>query len=642
MKLKKLKIIQIITAIILCLFCAFSFVGCVGAIGGYGSSSGSGGSGSGGSGSGGSGGSGSGGSGSGGSGSGGSDPGYITDETINDYNDVFTGAIGVYQIDGTEVAFYDKYLNEQVNFNTLVNRQFDTMATFLYESLNQIYGESPITNPNTFNLSGYKSNNATRQVEYANVIENTNQKIIAKLSSGTLENSNQLNYTNAINGGYDLVIVREETTDEEGNPTYTLTSWEYNTTSVLDGNDGKPNYKWKGKDYFNKDYLKKALAYIYLNQKSVSNSESEISFASDSGNSSLKTYYSSNFNLTNSAITNMDFSTITEIGINNNYLWNVAYFIGYSLIGASNIENSINNQNIIFNETNNIIPLADGHCDEDIEASFESYKGYHIVLKELVNRMSKMSINSSSNTIIYKDYSTNWETTLFPRVLREKYIYYDTIEELSDANSDIDYGDNVNYDEIDFDYVDKGTALKLKKIVLLPYINTSAYKSTSFIVDGMLIGFQAKEDKTYSVKINYNAVYSDKTENGVASVETNPVSDKLTFSSDYKLSEDLTDVSMPLTGKFTNTETAFGSSYDIVNLMNSSFTKTTKDVTYEISDPTTFEIGVLNVYNQLFNNNNSLNITNNYLELEFSYFDSNGNALTSIPEAYLMYFLVYD
>ena len=88
---------KIIIALLLCLFCSLSFSGCVGRSGGGGGGSSSGGSSGSGSGS------GSGGSGSGGSEEGGEDTPEDTGPSINNFNDVFLCAIGVYQIDGTEI-----------------------------------------------------------------------------------------------------------------------------------------------------------------------------------------------------------------------------------------------------------------------------------------------------------------------------------------------------------------------------------------------------------------------------------------------------------------------------------------------------------------------------------------------------------
>ena len=138
MKKRKNKFFKIIIACLMCFFCAFSCVGCVGGGAGGGSSGGgSGGSSSrpGGSGSG-------SGSGSGGSSDGGYENPYKDDTTINDINDVLMGAIGVYELNKGTKVFFDKYQNGLVDFNFLLDRQFDTLATYLVATLTSIYGAS--------------------------------------------------------------------------------------------------------------------------------------------------------------------------------------------------------------------------------------------------------------------------------------------------------------------------------------------------------------------------------------------------------------------------------------------------------------------------------------------------------------------
>jgi hypothetical protein len=162
-------------------------------------------------------------------------------------NDVMYGAILVYDVDGTAEAFIDNYqTGSAVSFNFLAERQFKSMATFLANSLNRIYGTSDI---DEFNISGY---GAEREVDVSKVIDNTTQKAIAGLSSDQITNKSNLNYRNAINGGYDLV--------DNGDGTYS-----YDTDTTLSAN------KWKGASFVSVEQLTKALAYIYLNQIGLQN-----------------------------------------------------------------------------------------------------------------------------------------------------------------------------------------------------------------------------------------------------------------------------------------------------------------------------------------------------------------------------------
>lgn len=455
---------------------------------------------------------------------------------------------------------------------------------------------------------------------------------MSKLSTGILTNSDQLNYANAINGGYDLNILTEEGVDADGQPILNLKGYAYSATDLLDGTDGRPNYSWNGKAYFDKIILKQALIYIYLNQQTTNLSDQPISFADDSGDSVLKTYYSS-FNFSN--ILSADISAISKLGISSQYLWNVAYFVGYSLIGRTNIDKSLTNHNTIF-DGNVIKPIANGNCDQEIESAFESYKGYHVVIKELIDHMSQMSINPSDGYIVYEN-GDNWETTLFPALRCEQYIYYDTIEEVSDSNlEDGEYEDT--------EYTDKGSALKLKQVILFPYISMN--NLSSFTVNGVVLSFMSKEGTQNSVEIDYRAVFDGSEESGsamfVVGENDNDTSKRLSYDDKFAMSEDVFDTVINLNTPFESGETSFGNTYSVPDLMANSFRTVTKTINYEIAGDKQFTIGLLNVYNQLFNGSSELNVINNYLVLDFKFFDSAGQRLAETPETYLMFFYVYD
>ena len=323
---KRVRLISLITLLIMCFFCVFSLAGCGGYLPGSGSSSSSGSGG------------GSSGSSGGGSSSGGEDT-DTTEETldVSDINDVFIGAIGVYDLIGTEEVFYDKFQNAKVSFDFLVDRQFTAMANYLSDSLNRIYGSSASSSSI---ISGYGHD---KTVMYADVINDVNQKIISGLSTGQLSNSAQLNYSNSISGGYNLICDVTTTTDDgTGETITTFNGYSYS-------NDLLAENAWIGNGYVNADYIKKALGYIYMNQIEVANADLEISLASDA-NISLKNNYTT-FALNNSAIVNFDFSSISSIGMSRQYLWNVAYFVAYSLIGETNISNSINLYSSVFSSS---------------------------------------------------------------------------------------------------------------------------------------------------------------------------------------------------------------------------------------------------------------------------------------------------
>lgn len=580
------------------------------------------------------------------------------DYTIENYNDVFAGIIGVYELDNLEDAFYDKYMDKNVNFDFLVNRQFDAMATYLFNGLNKIYGANPPA-ANSIEIGGYSTNNGVLQVSYNGMITDANQNILAGISTGNLENSNLLNYKNAINGGYDLEIVKEETTDESGNTLTSVTSCAYSTTKLLDGTDGSADYSWKCKDatYFNKDNFKKALAYIYQNQQDVLNPDAEISFANDA-DINLKSYYK-DFQI--ESVGNFDISQISMLGITRKYIWNVAYFIAYSIIGENNITNSLNGQNIIFsnNKINSITGDNPDYTVEKLEEVYESYKGYHIVIGQMISNMMRLSVGNTgtNNNIVYGDISSNWDTTLFPSLASERYIFYDDVADICDAQG-VDYDDEtLDWDNMDQYKTEPGTAYRLKRMILIPHIDHTQYVPNEFDVQGAMMSFMSVDSGEYFVKISYNAIFDSTTEGGDSVVkvyekdaegiagdnytETNGI----TFDNVYDSDNDDIDVEMHLKNdKFGNDALSSiqdGSKYLTgLEVAENSFTNTQKTINYDSWDSRTITLGVLNVYNQLFKDG-ELSLVSNYMIIDFEYYQ-NGNLLLETPLAYLMMFELYS
>jgi len=646
----KKKLWVIITSLLLCLFCSFSFAGCMGSVGGSSSGGGSGGSGGSSSG-GGSGGSSSGGSGSGGSSSGESGSGTTTQNNIDDYNDVYYGAIGVYEGNPDEKVYFDKYTQSKVSFNDLQYRQFSTMGTFLFNSINRIYGDGKIngseTNYYTTNLFG-----STKTINVSDAIISNNQKIIAGLSTATLGGSNQLNYRNSILGGYKLNVTMSDSgsTDASGNTIYNLESLSYGT-SMVSAN------KWKYQN-INAEFLTKALAYIYLHEKPVTNPDNDVSFASDI-ETNLRSYYSG---LNLSEVNSVNLSEITYLGLSRDYLWNVCYFVAYSLIGQTNIENSINNHNKIF-VSEAFTPLSDGHVNEDLVNAFQNYKGYHIITREMCTNMFNLCVSSDSligySNYFNQDESTgSWEKTLFPKLTNNQYIFYDKIEELSDAKNDINFPEDTDdgefdpdaefdedsFDEEKFDFVPEGSAFKLKQVILLPFINSEKYKGNDFKFGGVLVGFRSADGNTYQVGMNVDTIFNDGIEinNSALIMESEEIVDnRVVFDGEYKLSQDLTDAAFDENGTFKNIELKDDSS-DIGELISNSFTTQIKSKNYIDGTNKDYAIGILNVYNQLFLGSGELNLGKNRIIISFDYRNSNGSAVGAIPATNLMYFYVYD
>ncbi len=621
-KSKRFNFGKIIIALLLCLFCSLSFVGCIGRMGRGGSSSNSGAGSNTGSGS---------GSGSGSGGTEEDDPETPEDSgpSIENFNDVFLGAIGVYEIDGSEEVFYDKHTGKLVSYNNLVERQFDVMATYIYNTLNRIYGLDSTSA--SFSFSNFGD---SKTLQYNQLIsKNANQKIIAGFSTGELENKEYLNYKNAIRGGYKLNVV------DNGDETYTLT---YDTSVNLTDN------AWKGADYFNKDRIKKTLGYIYNNPQQVAAPNSELTFNSDGA---LKNYYANNFAINNVEIESFDFKTINTLGISNKFIWNVAYYLGFSMIGATNMDASINNFNTVF--TNSKITKLSASNFSTLPQSLEKYKGYNLVLADLLSDI--MNLNIKSNTEISVANKTP-ENTCFPELKKEMYIYYDKIDDLCDANNDdmnaeggsdedYDFSDEEgeDFDESAMDNIDVGTPFKLKRALLVPKIDISKNNISSFAITGLLLGYQAEEEGTYKVELSIGGLDKEGKEIKPTSVAidggTNIDGKKVIYDETYKFSEDLVDVSIELGTELSNVE--FEGVTDVASFIENSFRSQTRTVNYASGGSKTIGFGYLNIYNDIFDSEGNFKATKNILELNFDYYSSSGTKLTEIPSTYLMYFYVF-
>ncbi len=622
---KRFNLGKIIIALLLCLFCSFSFAGCISMnVGGS-----SGGSSGGGSTGGGSGDTGSGGTGGEGSGGTGSTSGSAN--SIKDFNDVFIGAIGVYDIEGDEEVFFDKYAATELSYNTLVNRQFDTLATYIYSSLNRIYGAPSSATNITFTGFG-----ANKTLNYTSIITDDNQKILTGLSSGILENSEYLNYENAISGGYTIIAT------DNGDETYSIS---YDTTAI------KTEYAWAGKDYFTIDKIKDALGYIYNNQKTVKNPDSEITVTSDT---TLKNYYVNQFSL--AAVETFDASKITSIGVSNEFAWNVAYYVAYGLIGQVNINNSIDNYGSIFSGSN-IRDLSASNFSTLPEA-LQKYKGYNLVVADIMNKIVSLNI-SSSVTISAKN--ATWENTCFPSLKKEMYIYYDTIEDVCDANNDGagDTGDDFDeddYDEEAADKIDHGIARRLKKVILIPYIDTSKNNISSFPLGGALLGFQSTTGEgPFNVEVTVSGLDKDgkdvTAKSLVLSGDENVKNNKINFDDNYSLSKDLVDMSVDLGTEFGTMESSVETGnvdgggnpiyVSLDTLIYESFTNEVITVNYENGGSKDISCGNLSVYNRLIDSEGNVCALNNVVEINFKYTTNSGTAMDIAPMIYMMYFYVF-
>jgi hypothetical protein len=162
-----------------------------------------------------------------------------------------------------------------MSFNEIVDRQFTTLATYLYNCLNRYYIDGKSAEGG-YNIDGLYGN--TIVVGYLNAIDDNAQKMIIE---------DPLNY-------------------------------DINYTGA--------NANWKDDGNFNISNLKNALAYIYKNPQKISNVNNEQYFQDDD----LKTSYNS-ISLTD--IASFDMSNQFEFtGFTKEYAWNVLYFLSYSVL----------------------------------------------------------------------------------------------------------------------------------------------------------------------------------------------------------------------------------------------------------------------------------------------------------------------
>lgn len=597
---------------------------------------------------------------------------YADAETISDYNSVLMGAIGVYDINNDEKAFYDNYTNQFVDFNYLIDRQFTTLATVIYNSLRYMYGTE------TFNgtIANYGSGVS---VNFNNLVQ-----------TQIFNTENTLKYTNSINGGYKLIentvyqideATGQPLTDEYNNPIVLSRTYEYSTSEIIYGN------AWKDTS-FTIDSITKALRYIYVHPVATNNS---MSLGNDSN--LISTY--SGFGGSLSA--NDDIATI---GFSEEYMNNVLYYVAYSIIGTNNINNSLNGASYVMNGN------SLNTVDHDNYLYFQNYKGYERTLPELISNAFKLTTGGVGSYYCYDidNYNLFYNTTLFPILERNEYIFFDDVNDICDAEAG---EDGSSYKEIDFDNlkpsdlptfdpdelestsdvmnktIKVGSLRKIKKIILIPKIDTNSYDKDNFNIETLNLCFSTTsgeceieiltnivdksgkeyneavkfDDGSYSVTLPDGTVIDNNTklpDGLVTDFGNSSAGDNMVTSKGY-----LTVQSVPSVNKYTNMASIFAdektskeynfSSVSKETIIKNSFESTSYDVA---TTGEKINIGRINVCNQLFKMTNvatnekmngveskiSINENdNNYIEFEFKYY-SKGNPLSEIPALYLLDF----
>lgn len=580
------------------------------------------------------------------------------EKMVDDYNDVFLGAIGVYDIDNSREIFYDKYTKNFVSFNSLIDRQFNTLGKILYEGLTNIYGSEGYNSSKYIDLSGC-GYNSDFKVEVNRIVY---EHDLSYDSSG-------INYKNAMYGGYRLVGNTVTNPDE--------------TQTIVYSYDESQNAGLFWKTALTESTLINALKWIYLNTYKTYGTDWQVDFTNsfnflDPGliNTDLKGVYNQTL-----IVPTVDNSEISSIGFTEDYAWNVLYYLAYGVIGENRVE----------------VKRPIGSPNSENYKQFEAYKGYDKILLQLVYSAFNMQIGDyaisgkrvfcviDNNSAMNNTLNGNFQSTIFPMLERNEYIFFDDLNDICDAeevndefNEDdiIDPKDAIDLDnkkimeELNKKTIKVGSLRKLKKIILIPNIK-EGYKLDEFSINEFSICFSLPTgesqvevevysnllDKEGNVTKDQKTQFNDGSfsfevddagsDTGKSKIESERKSENI--SSDGKLIVDdfpglnKNGAQFSIFEKTEDSEKVKFTSVDDVKIFAESFTKISYDV------PTTgekIECARLNVYNSLFNitcDENgkyvyTINTSKNLIELYFKYYEYSGDELDSIPNTYLLDF----
>lgn len=532
----KSHIFQILTALILSFVCAFGCIGCVGFIGDYEYSAGTG-------------------------NGGGSekDPedgaGGDADESQNPYkgsefsdaNDVFCGAVVEYRADDDADVFYDEWTYLDMSFNDLSDRQFKTMATYLYNSLMKIYGTQDSSA--LFQLPGFSKKSGIddyfeRVVYYKDILNDDQQKTISNIQTFQeypVANNYQLDYGNTILGGYDLIIdVSDVDVDALGNP---MVYWAYDKTKT--GSAGAWNWAYCFVEEESEAIsdLSDGLRQVWINQKKLkseynpSNPSAVDTWHVKLTESPFDSGWFNNDNWEQQTDVTVDYND--SVGISIQYMWNVAFWLMDVVIGSDLVENSILANDYVYDSSGNIKKIEYGNHSKEIELAFETCKGYEIIIPQLVENMFKLAM--PEDPLDYDNFEylsdgdlwdprSKWDRSIFPSLKNVYYEYYDTLEDIGIGGGgqsfvnefgEDDYYFETGYSEDPKNYDAKPVQAKsIRHIYLIPYITkekidgdkvVSGYTKDYFYWGGLILGMQRAhgDDGTNGGKCpNANPEYS--------------------------------------------------------------------------------------------------------------------------------------
>ena len=318
------------------------------------------------------------------------------------------------------------------------------------------------------------------------------------------------------------------------------------------------------------------------------------------------------------------------------------------------------------------------------KASFQNYKNYENVIPKLIDSAFKASINGIN---LYAWSVDSAGISLYPKLTKTQYIYYDNIDDIQDINpeekgfdpNEIDPSQNFgSLEDVTFDKgerVDGVYLRQLKNIILIPKLS-DAYKNefneTNFKLDNLFIDLQTESGETilditwsgfaggnvidetfvafsdgsYEVEIGGEIIKGEKPEDS-------PVTDdgKLTLDNEY-YSSDLNSISFSeddllnyefVDATVSSDELSSGMSLD--DIVNGSFTEGKEDEQGNVEKMTEAAHKFLNVYNRLMKveineSDNTVTTTillvGNLINMKFNY-----DGGDDIPKTYLMKFSIY-
>jgi len=693
-KKKKIKkVCNIILSLILCLFSAFSFAGCGGVGGG-----------------------GTGnvdndnndetqnpGSGNGYLGGGGT---QVPDKT-SPLNKAFMGAIIVSTGGG---KYYDKYLAGSdltyggetvrsdgfVSFDVLVDRQFETMASYIYDSLNYIYGTSNDHVVEIINYGDIKNFDIadTRNGAIGDAVQQDLCQLGVDVVNGQ---TSAIKYKDSMSGCDDIEVIYN-TSGTTADYSFTYTNKKVKQTTWAHRLDG----------YFTKEQLKVNLIKLYnliekegnpykgieywANDPDPEDYEISFNLQGDSTIDRFIDYFSNTYRVSTlgesseGAIAYI-VGNVDKIGLSRAYLWHVGYYLAYTIIGADNFNASQAAYNEIFENSTTLKPLVSNivvNQDNEVESSvdltesFERYKGYDVVIGDLIDRMINMWVVTDKVIKTRGGSTTNASNTIFPLLSRVNYTWIDDLDLLSEA-CDEGFQDaedpdpkksekwtDEDWDKYWYDYYksdkcksDPGSFYNLKQIILIPK-KSNKFEGDQINLSGVLMGLCVNSSEyhdNYNLRMNVEATCEGVGYFRGVKYETYdgfetylPDQNMITVTKNYRLFLNIIPVD------FTIDDLNFGDvelkesngGLKIEELIAQSFITRKVTIDYPNAGKVdakyssgTFEHGYLKVFNNsLFCSDGSLNLAKNYINLNFTFYDNLDQQVN--PSVSLMFFSLYQ